>query len=496
MKKTISLLLCLLLLALCSYALADVAINETNFPDEIFRKFVSDNYDTDENESLSDSEIAQAQYMLVSNYGIASLKGIEYFTSLYGLDCRCNCLTTLDCGEISTLVELSCQFNQLTELNVSGNTHLAGLYCYDNQLTELDLSKNTELDQVLCANNQLTALDVSNNKALVMLLCGGNLLSELDVSNNTALGWLECPGNRLTALDVSKNTSLDSLYCDNNQLTALDVSRNLNLTNLWCHNNKLTGLDVSNNTKLNSLFCYNNRLKALDVSNAPTLCTYVQQNTRKTNADPVYDHWIENEYNSDLRIDQLVTLTAGDIVSDPTRLPRLVSSITLNKTKATLTRTASKSKPTLQLTAKVEPADADDPSVEWSSSNSKVAKVDENGKVTALKKGTAVITCTAKDGSGVSAKCTITVQDKLVTKITLNKTKLTLKKGKTFQLKVKTIKPANAFSKKVTWKSSNKKVATVDKNGKVTAKKKGTCTITCTAADGSKIKATCKITVK
>ena len=173
-----------------------------------------------------------------------------------------------------------------------------------------------------------------------------------------------------------------------------------------------------------------------------------------------------------------------------------VASITLNKTKATLTRTSSSKKPTLRLTAEVGPEDAADRSVEWTSSNPKVAKVDQNGKVTALKKGTAVITCAAKDGSGVKATCKITVKDKLVSKITLNKKKVTIKLGKTFQLKVTKLSPANALNQKVTWKSSDTKIATVDKNGKVKAKKKGTCTITCTAKDGSGKKATCKITVK
>ena len=59
-----------------------------------------------------------------------------------------------------------------------------------------------------------------------------------------------------------------------------------------------------------------------------------------------------------------------------------------------------------------------------------------------------------------------------------------------------TILPANATNKKVKWKSSKKSVATVSKDGTVKAKKKGTTTITCTAQDGSGIKATCKITVK
>jgi uncharacterized protein YjdB len=166
-----------------------------------------------------------------------------------------------------------------------------------------------------------------------------------------------------------------------------------------------------------------------------------------------------------------------------------VKKITLNKSTASVLKGK-----TLTLEVKsVSPSNANNKKVTWSSSNKSVATVDKNGKVTTKKAGKATITCTAADGSKVTAKCTVTVKQP-VTKITLKKTKVTLKKGKTVTLK-KTVTPSSAATKTVTWKSSNKKVATVDKNGKVKAVGKGTATITCTAKDGSKVKATCKITV-
>ncbi len=75
----------------------------------------------------------------------------------------------------------------------------------------------------------------------------------------------------------------------------------------------------------------------------------------------------------------------------------------------------------------------------------------------------------------------------------MSKTKVTLKPKGTLQLNV-TFKPKNVTDQMITWKSSNSKVATVDKNGKVTAKKKGTCVITAISSNGKKAK--CKITVK
>ena len=83
-----------------------------------------------------------------------------------------------------------------------------------------------------------------------------------------------------------------------------------------------------------------------------------------------------------------------------------------------------------------------------------------------------------------------------VESITLNKTKATLNTGNTLQLSVKKIKPASATDQRVRWTSSNKKVATVSKNGRVKATGKGTCVITCTAQDGGGAMTIVRITVK
>ena len=166
-----------------------------------------------------------------------------------------------------------------------------------------------------------------------------------------------------------------------------------------------------------------------------------------------------------------------------------VTKVKLNKSKKTI-----RVGQTYQLIATVKPTNATNQNVTWKSSNKKVATVDANGLVTAKKKGTAVITVTTEDGS-YTAQCKITVKKAIsVTSVKLNKSKKTLKVGKTVTLKAK-VKPTNATNKNVTWKSSNKKVATVDSNGKVTALKKGTTTITVITKDG-KYKAKCKITVK
>ena len=143
--------------------------------------------------------------------------------------------------------------------------------------------------------------------------------------------------------------------------------------------------------------------------------------------------------------------------------------------------------------ATVTPSNAKNKAVSWKSSNNKVATVDANGRLTATGVGSATITCTAKDGNGAKATCTVKVYQPMKG-IVLNTNKLNWPIGKTGKFKA-TITPSNAVNKKLKWTSSNPKAATVDANGILTAVGVGSTTITCSAADGSGAKATCTVTV-
>ena len=144
------------------------------------------------------------------------------------------------------------------------------------------------------------------------------------------------------------------------------------------------------------------------------------------------------------------------------------------------------------LTATINPENATNKNVSWSSSNSSVATVD-NGKVTALAPGQTTITAITEDG-GKTATCEITVNPTVypVESISLDKTSYEMTEGEEFTLTA-TINPENATNKNVSWSSSNSSVATVD-NGKVTALAPGQTTITAITEDGGKT-ATCEVIV-
>lgn len=133
----------------------------------------------------------------------------------------------------------------------------------------------------------------------------------------------------------------------------------------------------------------------------------------------------------------------------------------------------------------------------WASSNTKVATVDQNGVVKGVKAGKAKITLTVQnpgDAQALVLSKDVTVKQ-YVTSIKLNAAKKTIYNGKSFTLKA-TVNPKNAAYKAVTYKSSNRKIATVTSKGVVKGIKPGKATITVTAKDGSKKSAKCTVTVK
>ena len=195
-----------------------------------------------------------------------------------------------------------------------------------------------------------------------------------------------------------------------------------------------------------------------------------------------------------------ITATAGNVkatctvtVSDP------VYKVTDIKLTAAPSRRIAAGKK-VQLKASIAPSNATDKSVTWTSSNKKVATVNAKGLVTFKKNAggkKVTITATAKDGSKKFAKITLTCMKGSVKSIKLSG-KTTVKSGKTTKLKAKVSTKNGKANKTVVWSSSNTKLATVDKNGKVkTVKgKKGTVKITAKATDGSGKKATIKIKIK
>ena len=145
---------------------------------------------------------------------------------------------------------------------------------------------------------------------------------------------------------------------------------------------------------------------------------------------------------------------------------------------------------TTEIEATVEPADATNKNVAWSTSDENVATV-EDGVITGVAAGNATITVTTEDG-GFTADCEVTVTSIAVESISLNLENTSLKIGATVEL-VATVLPEDATNKEVTWSSDNTAVATVD-NGIVTGLSEGTAVIKATTVDGN-MSASCTVRV-
>ena len=210
----------------------------------------------------------------------------------------------------------------------------------------------------------------------------------------------------------------------------------------------------------------------------------------------ITDYTVSYDFNKSGK--SYVLINYGDLkdilVLDVVEATTKVTKVALNKNSVTLDNGKS-----IIVKATVSPSNASNKKLRWTSSNSKVAVVNSQGKITAKGRGTATIKVMALGGSNKYATVKVTVKQP-VTSVKLNKKSVTLKvKGNAKQKKVTlkaTVNPKNANVKSVKWTTSKSKIAIVNSKGKVTAKKKGTCFIYATAKDGSKKAAKCKIVVK
>ena len=164
-----------------------------------------------------------------------------------------------------------------------------------------------------------------------------------------------------------------------------------------------------------------------------------------------------------------------------------VTGISISRSSLSLTPGSS-----ANLSATVSPADAQNKSVVWSSSNANVATVSSSGKVTGVANGTTIITVKSADKPSISRTCTVTVTTP-TSGVTVTPESVSLNTGQTHQLTA-TVSPATASNKSVTWSTSRGNVATVSNTGLVTAVGNGTATITARTASGGYTD-TCTVTV-
>ena len=193
-------------------------------------------------------------------------------------------------------------------------------------------------------------------------------------------------------------------------------------------------------------------------------------------------------------IDGKEQVVKGDIVIEPMSVVP-VTGLTLTPTEATL-----KEEEEITLTAKVQPDNATEQGIAWSSSDPTIATVTQAGKVKALQKGKCqIIAKSLEEGSDKQAVCNITVKGKAdeyiaVTSVVVAPEKATINEGDKLTLSGKVL-PANATEQGLRWSTTDAKVAIVSQAGGVVAVQAGKCKIVATSVDKGDKYAECEVTV-
>lgn len=281
----------LLIAFLFVFATINLNAQFISLPDTILRNYLKQKVPNCFSGNLLNTNTASSTYIdtiRVSNMGITSLEGLQYFLLIDYINCSHNLITqmpaTLDAG---TMV---CSYNLLTSFEVT----YPRVNCSNNQISSLTISSSV-IHDINCSNNLLTTIPpktFSWTGAWTYFNCANNMISSLpagygdvfvlDISNNNftqlpALGFnltsFYCSGNVIDTINIAATCPyLQTLYCSNCQLKSLGSYPGLNY--LDCSNNELTYMPLMNPYLL-QLNCSHNQLTSLQQSPTQVLnCSY------------------------------------------------------------------------------------------------------------------------------------------------------------------------------------------------------------------------------
>ena len=224
-----------------------------DIPDANFKNYLVNNSAINTNHDAEIQCTEAANYtggIAVPNLGITDLTGIETFTSLTGLDCAGNSITSLDLTSNTELTNINCRNNQISNLTLPNLPNLTFLDAYNNQISSIDLTHFPLLSIFDISNNQITSLNVSQNPDLIYLIFDHNQINTIDVTHNSKLINIHAHFTNISSIDVSQNIVLSRLYAHYTNLTTVDVSTCTQLHELFVNNAQLTSLNIKNGNNI------------------------------------------------------------------------------------------------------------------------------------------------------------------------------------------------------------------------------------------------------
>lgn len=270
---------------------AQTPIDETHFPDSVFRAYVQENFDTDQDRTLSQQECEAVLVINVSgNWNeispVADLKGIELFPNLDSLSGWNSSINSLNIENNKRLRVLEIYNTPLQELNTTHNTELKYLDITSTKIKELDLSGNPQLNDLKIALTTISKLDLSQNGNLKSIDISNTSISGEDLESASQLEWINISETKIEQLRTETFKKLKGLYCAFSEIKNLDLSQNLELQSLSIQGTAISELDVTHNPELIWLVCWDaKKIEQLDVRNCKKLQTLYILNTKIKDLD-------------------------------------------------------------------------------------------------------------------------------------------------------------------------------------------------------------------
>ena len=284
-----------------------VAIDETNFPDEYFRGYVTVWFDADENGVLDTEEIAAAKKIEFRSTGASneceSLNGIEYLTGLEYFIC------------------LNPDF-KITDADFSCNPALKEIVWQSAALETIDVSENKELVKLNVAGSGISVIDVSHNPKLEFLACADTNITSVDVSHNPRLQFIGISGTSVTELDLSRNNAVCEVSA---YLSALETIDLRGCASLWrldlTECGDIVSVNISDCVSLHQLLIHGTQISEIDIRNCPKLCRAYCHPSFSTPTDYIYTKTGAGEYGTytihiNEGIEILYTLVSEDDSND------------------------------------------------------------------------------------------------------------------------------------------------------------------------------------
>ncbi len=363
--------------------------------------------------------------------------------------------------------------------NNSGNVDIIDINCNGNQCNSVP----KEINSISFSTDNVSVV-VGEKLPLIVIIDPTSL-------SNTKLTWISSDPNAVSVDEngvitgLKEGSAIITVTTPNGKTATCNVTvtkKVVNVKKIKLSSNKLT-------IKVGSVKQLIATVEPSNATNRELVFSSSDPSIAKVNSKGVITGLKEGTVTITVKTKDGKVVAKSTVKVEKKQKPTSIESISFNEDNVSVKKGDS-----LNLIAVVKPSELSSSKLTWTSSDSSVVTVDENGKITGLKEGTVAITVTSSNGKTATCKVTVTNDSVDVEEIVLNPKNVNLKVGETSQITSKVL-PENATNRELVWSSSDSSIVTVDDKGVIKGVKAGTATITVKTKDG-KVVSTVKVTIE